>query len=105
MESAALIVKERSAQKEESIVNLSSEVKESKIKIKNVSKDFKEKMAELQEGLKNQKYLLEEQRVTRPTTSFDSAREKRAKVDPNVREAVGICRSFRKLLECHHIID
>ncbi|ULT81873.1 hypothetical protein L3Y34_011676 [Caenorhabditis briggsae] len=63
MESAALIVKERSAQKEESIVNLSSEVKESKIKIKNVSKDFEEKMAELQEGLKNQKYLLEEQRI------------------------------------------
>ncbi|CAO4385134.1 unnamed protein product [Caenorhabditis nigoni] len=39
------------------------EVKESETKIKNVSKDFEEKVAKLQEGLKNQKDLLEEQRV------------------------------------------
>ncbi|PIC48248.1 hypothetical protein B9Z55_007297 [Caenorhabditis nigoni] len=64
------------SQKEAIIVDLSSKINESETKIKNVSKDYEEKMAKLRVELKNQKTLLEEQRVLEAQRNKEAEREK-----------------------------
>ncbi|CAO4366894.1 unnamed protein product [Caenorhabditis nigoni] len=83
------------SQKEAIIVDLSSKINESETKIKNISKDYEEKMSKLQDELKNQKALLEEQRVLEAQRNEEAERE-RSLMNQTIKDLSTALESMRR---------
>ncbi|PIC48252.1 hypothetical protein B9Z55_007298 [Caenorhabditis nigoni] len=83
------------AQKEEIIVELTSKVQESGTKIQNVSKDYEEKIANLQEDLKTQKALLGEQRIME-AQKIEKAERERSLLKQTIKDLSTALESMRR---------
>ncbi|CAS00866.1 Protein CBG26191 [Caenorhabditis briggsae] len=82
-------------QKEELILELTSKVQESETNIHSIRKGYEMKMAELQEELKNQKALLEEQRDLEAHRNKEAEKE-RSSMEQTIKDISTELESLRK---------